>query len=485
MATWREMLRTHRPIQEVHISPLPLMRFKDVLDHEAWDELIGAFRDTGKVFGRRTIWNINSTGTGGGVVEILQAILPYLRGAGVDARWLVITAKKPFFHVTKRLHNMMQGEPGDGGELGPEERGTYDDTMDFNARMLAAVVQPGDLVVLHDPQTAGLAAFMKKRGAKVIWRCHIGTDKPNEFSRRGWEFLLPYVTSADAYIFSCLDFVPAGIDRSRVDVVMPSIDVFSSKNQHLDPAVVRGILHHTGLVSGKLPKGSFPIFRRLDDTPSRVDRQADIVREGPPPDFEEPLIVQVSRWDRLKDPKGVLAGFAEHAAGRCDAHLLLAAPDASSILDDPEAAQALGETLRLLKRLPVKVRKRVHLASLPMADLEENAAIVNAIQRHGTVLVQKSLKEGFGLTIAEAMWKARPVVATAVGGVKRQVQNWVDGILLDDPTDLDAFGGALVRLLEDEGLAERLGRKAKQRAQRSFLNDRHMVHYMGVLKRVA
>lgn len=458
------------------------MHFQEVLDKEDWTALIEGWKGVDRLLEGRVIWNINATAQGGGVAEILQSLLAYARGSGIDARWMVITAKAPFFEVTKRLYNMIQGDPGDGGALGPEEKVLYDKTLLTNAEMFASVIKPQDIVVLHDPPTAGLAEHFKELGAAVVWRCHVGTDSPNKLSSRAWDFLLPYVRKADSHIFSCSAFVPEWIDSAKVDVIAPSIDAFSPKNQTMDPAVVCGVLNHAGIVEGRVPQGGFPIFRRQDGTPARVDHKADVIRSGPAPDFDTPLVAQVSRWDRLKDPKGVLRGFAEHVAPHSEAHLVIAGPAVTSVSDDPEGAATLAETRRAWQSLPKETRARVHLASLPMEDIEENAAIVNALQRHADVLVQKSLQEGFGLSVTEAMWKARPVVATDVGGVHEQIVHEESGLLLADPRDLEAFGGAVLRILKDGALAKRLGEEGQRRVRKLFLNNRHLVQYVSLLK---
>ncbi|MFA5140200.1 MAG: glycosyltransferase [Elusimicrobiota bacterium] len=475
---------SHRPVQEVHISPLPLMRFHELLEEGDFQSLVESVRDTDKALKGRVIWNVNSTATGGGVAEVLHTLLGYTRGAGVDARWMVMTAKPDFFQVTKRLHNMIQGEPGDEGALDAEAREVYESTIEVNAQMLEAAIQPKDVVILYDPQAAGLVPALKKRGAVVVWDCHIGTDTPNELSRQGWEFLLPYVRGADAYVFSCRQFIPEGLDASRVEIIPPSIDAFSPKNQGMDPVVVQGVLYHIGLVGNAMPRGGFPIFRREDESPARVDHRAEIVRYGPAPDFGVPLVVQVSRWDRLKDPLGVLQGFAEHVAPQSDAHLVLAGPAVQSVSDDPEGARSLADTVRLWRTLPDGVRARVQLACLPMLDIDENAAIVNALQRYASVLVQKSLHEGFWLTVTEAMWKAKPVVASAVAGVMDQIQDGTNGMLLKDPSDLGAFGAAVLKPLKDPALAARLGEEAQKTVRRSFLNNRHLIQYFKLLKRL-
>jgi trehalose synthase len=221
-----------------------------------------------------------------------------------------------------------------------------------------------------------------------------------------------------------------------------------------------------------------PVFTRQDGTPGRVDRLCEVLSTGPPPRFDDPLVVQVSRWDRLKDPMGVMLGFAEHVAPAADAHLILAGPTVHSVADDPEGADVLDEVEAAWRELPHARRSRVHLSCLPMTDIEENATIVNALQRHATVVVQKSLQEGFGLTVAEAMWKSRPVVASAVGGIQDQIEDGVTGFLLEDPTDLDVFGQRVLRLLRNPELAAEIGARAREHVRRNFLANRHALQYI-------
>jgi trehalose synthase len=176
----------------------------------------------------------------------------------------------------------------------------------------------------------------------------------------------------------------------------------------------------------------------------------------------------------LKDMSGVLAGFAEHVVDRTDAHLVLAGPQAVGVADDPEANQVLHECLALWKTLPEQSRRRAHLVCIPMDDADEHAVIVNALQRHAAVVVQKSLAEGFGLTVAEAMWKSRPVVGSAVGGIVDQIVSGETGVLLDDPRDLETFGRTVAALLEDDPERDRMGSNGHLRALEEFLGDRHL-----------
>jgi len=197
------------------------------------------------------------------------------------------------------------------------------------------------------------------------------------------------------------------------------------------------------------------------------------------------MVVQVSRWDRLKDPVGVLQGVADHVADHLGAHLVLAGPAADSVHDDPEGQQVLQQVQQAWSRLPRSKRARVHLACLPMDDLEENGAIVNALQRRADVIVQKSLAEGFGLTVTEAMWKARPIVASRVGGIQDQITHGRSGLLVDDPNDLRSFGGAVQTLLADRERALQMGAEADRRVCDDYLAPRRLTQEMDLIEQVA
>ncbi len=417
------MMQEPPPVQEVVIAAESVRRFEPILGFE-W--IRGAEKTAEHVRGRlrgRTVWNVNSTAVGGGVAEMLPSLLGYVRGMGIDSRWLVIGGEPDFFGVTKRLHHALHGSAGDGRPLGDEERAIYEAVQLHNAPQLLGMVEPGDVVILHDPQTAGLAPSLAEAGAVVAWRCHIGHDVTNEEVDRGWSFLAPYLQDVPAYVFSREAYVPRQLDASRAMVFAPSIDPFSPKNEELSEETIRAILMHIGLVDGPRAEGAVS-FVGADGTVRSVHRHAQVVREGRAPSWETPLITQVSRWDPLKDPVGVIEGFRSLVmSGRAgDAELVLAGPDVTAVSDDPEGQQVLASAVEAWHALPPEVRGRVHLAQLPTDDVQENAAMVNALQRHSAVIVQKSLNEGFGLTVTEAMWKGRPVVASAVGGIRDQIE---------------------------------------------------------------
>jgi trehalose synthase len=452
-------------IATVEPHRIDLRRLEPFIGRERVDEIVRAAAALGEHLGGRRIVNVNSTANGGGVAEMLTTLLGYVRGVGLDADWLVIGGDIEFFRITKRIHNGLYGSPGDGGALGAHQREVYERTIAANVEPVCSRVRPGDVVVVHDPQPAGLVAPLVRRGAHVIWRCHVGYDGGNEWTERAWSFVRPYVEGASAYVFSRDSFAPPWIERDRLRSIAPSIDPFAPKNADLAPGETLALLRAAGLVA---PDGT--------DADPRVRHRTVIEREGPPPNAGVPLVVQVSRWDRMKDMPGVLEGFARrvHVAA---AHLVLAGPAVDGVGDDPEEEEVWRETLAAWRALPPPERARVHLAAVPMDDPVENALVINALQRHAAVVVQKSLAEGFGLTVAEALWKARPVVASAVGGIVDQVVDGETGLLLRDPLDLDAFGACVERLLRGRTEAERLGRNGRLLVQQRFLGDRHLLQY--------
>jgi trehalose synthase len=465
---------------EMDVPSIGPDRFRSVLPPERWHAFERGIEDARRLLAGSVVWNINSTARGGGVAELLQSLVAYARGGGVDVRWVVIEGTQEFFAVTKRIHNRLHGSPGDGGPLDEAARAVYERTTARNTAELVERVRPGDVAIVHDPQPAGLLAPLQAAGAAVIWRCHVGLDHPNELARQTWSFLFPYIETADAYVFSRESFAWEGLDRDRIVVIPPTIDVFSPKNQHLDRPTVLAILRAAALVAGG-GESETSTFDRQDATPGRLDRRAEVA-EVEPLRVDTPVVLQVSRWDALKDPIGVIRGFVEHVPERTGAHLMYAGPAAAAVADDPEGLQVLRDSLALWESLPDAQRRRVHLASLPMDDPAENAIMVNALQRHVNVIVQKSLAEGFGLTVAEAMWKGRPVVASRIGGIQSQIIDGESGMLLDDPYDLRAFGEAVTELLLDPGRAEQLGRRARERVRDEFTSPRSLLDYLQVIR---
>jgi trehalose synthase len=390
---------------------------------------------------------------------------------------LVLSGSPEFFAITKRIHNVLHGEPGDGGPLGGAEQAVVAETLRPDLDDLVDRVRPGDVVVLHDPQTAGMVGRLRDAGAKVVWRCHIGRDTPNDLTDVGWAFLRPQIEDADGFVFSRRGYAPPWIDSDRLRIITPSIDPFSAKNAPLPDSDVESTLGHAGLLAGAADPRAVSFLRR-DGTVGVSREHAGLEVNGGAIPVDARLVIQVSRWDRLKDMAGVLTGFVDSLATLpSDVHLVLVGPEVSGVSDDPEGAQVLSDCRSQWERLDRSEQDRVHLVCLPMDDVDENAHLVNALQRRSSVVVQKSLVEGFGLTVAEAMWKGRPVVASAIGGIQDQIVDGEHGLLLEDPADLDAFAKALGRLLNDDELASELGAAAHERVYELFLGDRHLEAY--------
>lgn len=470
--------QTARQLTEVPLTPARLERLAELLPEEQSSRLRSLIGTARELLDGRIVWNLNSTASGGGVAEMLQALIAYACGAGIDTRWLVISGDAPFFALTKRLHNFLHGSPGDGGELGPDEHAVYSAVLLEHHDDLLRRVRRGDVVILHDPQTAGLVDVLREAGAAVIWRCHIGADKATEHTEQGWAFLRRYVENADALIFTRAQYAPDWVAPERLHVIAPSIDPFSLKNCDLDAETVDRVLRLVSLspdgqeeqpVTFEGRHGSHHTVRRHQDLTGGAGQQ---------PPADAPLVVQVSRWDRLKDMAGVMTAFTSHVAeAQPSAYLLLVGPAVAGVSDDPEGAEVLAECQAQWEKLPEDVRRRVLLVRVPMDNLDENALIVNAIQRRAAVVVQKSFAEGFGLTVTEALWKARPMVASAVGGIPDQIDSGVHGILVD-PADLQGCGEAICGLLSDPERAANLGDAARMRVLSAFLGDRHLGQYI-------
>ena len=435
---------------EVEVPPVALELLASLLPPERVDRIEAYASAAQQLLAGRTVWNVSSTARGGGVAEMLHTLVAYAAGTGIAIRWMVIGGDPGFFAVTKRVHNRLHGVPGDGGALDAAARATYLATLARHLDELVDLVQPGDVVLLHDPQTAGLAGRLRQRGACVVWRCHVGSDESNQWTKEAWGFLEDLVAPAHACVFSREEFAPDWVDRRWLRIIPPSLDPFSPKNAEMSPDEVEALVHRAGLVV-----------------------------EGPPLPTDARLVLQVSRWDRLKDMAGVLEAFAEHLDELPpDVHLVLAGPETNGVADDPEAAEVLAECRDRWRSLSPSARERAHLVSVPMDDLDANARTVNALQRRATVVVQKSLAEGFGLTVTEPMWKSRPVVAAAVGGIRDQVEHGVSGLLLDDPHDGAGLAAALATLLGDEDRRREIGRAAHERVRDHYLADRHLIQYV-------
>ena len=367
-----------------------------------------------RLAGKRIV-NVNSTRVGGGVAEILSRMIPLVRELGLDARWEVMRGTEDFFVLTKNLHNALHGRPV---SFGAPDAGTYNEVCAENLKYLDLDV---DIAFIHDPQPAGLVRSRDSHSAKWIWRCHIDVSAP---APGAWEFIAPMVERYDLSVFSAPQFARA-LDMPQV-LISPSIDPLSDKNRELGETEIQSILARLGIHSDK------------------------------------PIVTQVSRFDRLKDPVGVLQAW-QSARKRVDSQLILAGGSAS---DDPEGAQVLSEVREQARDDP-----DVHILDLPpTANLE-----INAIQRASQVVVQKSIKEGFGLTVSEALWKGKPVIASAVGGIPLQITHKYSGVLTHT---IDGTAFWMKQLLSTPDFARRLGENGHNYVFNNFLLTRHVRDYL-------
>jgi trehalose synthase len=447
----------------VDLDPQPIGSLKGFVDDLHFHAFERAVRDAAARLDGRTVWHINSTAEGGGVAEMLRALLPYLLGAGWDVRWIVMEAEEDFFEVTKGLHHALHGMPP-ADNIWSEIDSVYLRTTHASAAALRELTRPGDVAMIHDPQCAGLVTALAQAGVSSSWQCHIGTDAPNELTRRAWDVLCPLIEPAGRYVFSRRAYLWEGLDEDRLCVIPPAIDASTPKNATLTDDEVRDVLIGAGIFAG-------------ETTTKRVEHKVHRVGGDRPIDPDAKVVLQVSRWDRLKDPIGIIRMFADHLSDIGNLHVLYAGPATSGVDDDPEGATVFAACEEFWRSLSPDTQDRLHLLSIPMDDVDENALIVNALQCRADVVVQKSIEEGFGLTVAEAMWKGRPVVASRVGGIQDQIEHGRNGLLVDDPHDVAAFAAAVRELIHDPACAERIGEAAHTHVQREFLSPRILRQY--------
>ncbi|MFI6762852.1 glycosyltransferase [Micromonospora sp. NPDC050417] len=377
--------------------------------------------------------HVNATATGGGVSELIGGLLRHQ-----DAGWAVIAGTPAFYHVTKYLHMLLHGRSDPEQMKDPQLMRAYRDTLAPQVEWFAQRLTPGDVVILHDPQTLGLAPGLKALGVRVVWHCHIGAVvAPERGPGPVWRAFHTELATLDAVVTTLPEFAPPGV--RHVFVIPPAVDPSAPKNRELTAGEIHSVLARIGLTADSATPG------------------VTVTQEAPlPPDAR--VVLQVSRWDPLKDMPGVVRCAVRLPA---DVHLLLAGTDPADIPDDPDGRAVLTEVQELLRDLPEPDRARVHIVNISLRRPELNALVVNALQRRADVVLQKSLEEGFGLTVTEAMVKGRAVVASAVGGLREQIANGRNGVLVD-PTDLDAVRAALARLLDDADLRRDLGERARE-----------------------
>lgn len=371
-----------------------------------------------KVNGARII-HVNATAYGGGVAEILKSHIPLARSVGLDARWLVLSGNKEFFLVTKSIHNALQGN--NSVKLVKEMQEIYLKANKLNAEILKIDHLDGDeVVIIHDPQPLPLVEYKKNGG--WIWRCHIDTTKPN---RQVWNFLKTFVKKYDALIFTHENYIPKDVNKNKILVRHPCIDPLSDKNKFLNQTEIQDVLEEYGL------------------------------------DPDRPIIGQVARFDLWKNPVGAIEVYRMVKEKVPDVQLALIGSFAH---DDPECDEWCNKTIK-----SANAYRDIHV----LTDL--NDVEVNALQRAFSLALQLSIKEGFGLTVTEALWKGVPVVATRVGGIPLQVIDGVTGFLIDS---VEEAAEKATFLLKRMWLARRLGQNGMEHVKKNFLVTKDLKDYL-------
>jgi trehalose synthase len=430
----------------------------------------------------RRVWMVNSTAKGGGVAEMLPKVVAMLRELGVDTQWAVIgTERTAFFDLTKRIHNLIHGagEP----ELSASDRELYETVSEEVAAELAPHLHPQDILVVHDPQPAGMGASIKRKlGLEAVWRSHIGLDASLPQTEAAWGFLEPYVSTYDHAVFTAPEYIPPFL-TAHVSIIRPAIDPLSHKNRDLSAHKLTGVLRNSDLSSGVHPV----LTPDFDSLALRLQPDGTFGRATEPDDIgllTRTIITQVSRWDGLKGWLPLIQAFERLKKNRA-AHghrltprerkrleivrLVLAGPEPAAIQDDPEAVQVLDEIIAACNALDPEIKKDVALLLLPMSSRKVNALMVNALQRCSSIVVQNSIREGFGLTVTEAMWKKAAIVGSNACGIRQQIRDGVDGRLVQDPSNPAEIEHLLVEVLSDAAGRTATGRSAQRRVYDELL----------------
>jgi trehalose synthase len=409
-------------LQEVALGQRSLADYT----HLAGRGLVAQIRELASELEGKRILHVSATAFGGGVSEILYTLVPLMRDVGLDVHWQVILGREEFFNVTKLLHNSLQGDPQ---PLSDQEWEVFDA---YNAMNAQSLEEDWDMIIVHDPQPAGLRANAADRARRWVWRCHIDLSTPNEETLGR---MLPLLADYDATVWHLEQYVPAALDGGLRWIVPPAIDPLSPKNMALSPEDAAYVCEQFGI------------------------------------DPERPLICQVSRFDPWKDPIGVIDAYRAVREERPDAQLALVG---SMATDDPEGWEFFHRTFRHADGDPdIKI----------LNNLNNVGAIeVNAFQSQADVVMQKSLREGFGLTVTEALWKGRATIGGDVGGIPLQISDGETGFLVSTP---EQAAERAIEVLGDPGLAKRLGRAGKERARERFLTPRLLRDWLELMGELA
>jgi trehalose synthase len=391
-------------------------------------EMVAELRALASPLQGARVLHVNATAVGGGVAEMLLSLVPLMNDVGLAAEWYVLDAEDRFFEVTKGYHNALQGKATDWS---PEDFDLYWSAVERNARILEREFDAYDFVVVHDPQPLVLGSLLERRGGtRYFWRCHIDLTSP---SLDVWNMLSPHLAQYDRVIFSREEYVPEGLIADAIDIALPCIDPFRAKNRAI-----------------------------RDWEREQVLARYDV-------DSDRPYLLQVSRFDPWKDPLGVIEVYRQVRDLHPEVQLVYMAAMAD---DDPE-----GRALYEEASVAAGDDPDIHLLALdvPSSEVNRNALEVNAMQRGAEVVLQKSLREGFGLVVAEALWKEKAVVAGNVGGIPRQIRDGWNGYLVDS---VDECAARTLELLDDPATRADFGRRGREIVTERFLFTRLLGQYL-------
>ena len=411
-------------LQKVKLSPRALKDYKGIIP----DEQYNACQKIAKKLKGLKVAHINATAQGGGVAEILSSLVPLMNGVGIKAEWLVMPSPKDpaFFEVTKGMHNTLQGKGGNF--MTPERKRIYLNHNRFNAKFMDAV-KP-DIWVVHDPQPLAAIYLLKDKKSKKIARIHIDTSHPNKGT---WDFVGPMAKKYDRVIFTMEEFVSPDFPKDKVRIFYPAIDPLSQKNIKMSVSTAELILENMGI------------------------------------NITKPLVTQIARFDPWKDPIGVVDAFYKAKNKFPDLQLALLGLMIAS--DDPEAMRIFRKVRRYAKGDP-DIYLFSHLDQIKDYSI---STFVNAFQTSSDVILAKSIREGFGLVVTEAMWKGKPVIGGNVGGIKHQIVDGKSGFLVDSS---DEAADRIIELLKDPAKSKKMGMAARKRVRENFLMPRLLLDYM-------
>ncbi|OGD86705.1 hypothetical protein A2Z23_03145 [Candidatus Curtissbacteria bacterium RBG_16_39_7] len=390
---------------KVRTEPRSIHAYKDLISADLYEKILVLAKGLRGL----SVVHVNATNRGGGVAEILHSLVPIFNDLGIETSWYVIEAPENFFQVTKFLHNTLQGKRGC---LTSSQKRIYLTQNQEIARQMAKI--DGDIWVIHDPQPLAVIKYLNGAIKPAVWRCHIDLSRPN---KNVWQFLSQFVSCYDRFVFTLPDYIPDGLPKDKVFTSYPTTDPLGDKNKFMPQSEAKKLISIFGI------------------------------------DTNRPLVTQVSRFDPWKDPLGVIESYRIAKKKIPKLQLALVGEMAS---DDPEGAGIYKTALQ-----EAATDSDIYLLVLPHSNL-----VINAFQTGSEVIVQKSIREGFGLTVTEAMWKGKAVIGGNVGGIKMQIDDGKNGFLVDNPV---GCAEKIVKLVRSQELAEKLGQEAKEKVARNFL----------------